>query len=85
MHSGHSVYGVGFPSPLGHNAELSTRITRLHRQVPADRGPGWDPGLLPQQVVVSPHGESFQGSLVGAGCCALVGASFGLWFSRIPS
>lgn len=52
--------GSFFLSPLGHNAELSTRITRLHRQIPVDRGPGWDPGLLPHQVVVSPHGESLR-------------------------
>ena len=44
--------------PPGHNAELSPRTTRLHRQVPADGGPGWDAGLLPLQVAPPSHSES---------------------------
>ena len=43
--------------PPGHNAELSPRTTRLHRQVPADGGPGRDAGLLPLQVAPPPHSE----------------------------
>lgn len=44
--------------PPGHNAELSPRTTRLHRQVPADGGPGRDAGLLPLEVALPSHGES---------------------------
>ena len=54
--AGHSAYG-GL-APPGHNAELRPRTTRLHRQVPADGGPGRDAGLLPLQVALPSHSES---------------------------